>query len=474
MLQIALKMLFGDRGKYLGIVIGIALASVLMIQQPGILISILKTVNGVISDVSGVDIWVMDPMVKNVDDGKPLMDTQLYRVRGVKGVAWAVPFYKGSFKVRMSNGETVQSVAIGLDDATLIGGPGQLMEGSLADLRQPDSIIVDKAGAEALAAPGPTFSAEVAAPHSPSIDRFSEVELNGVRQKLLIQTNNLANPILLWLHGGPGTSEMLINHHCMNKLFDHFTVVHWDQRGTALSYHEDLKALDITFEKILDDAVLLTELLRKTYHQEKIFLIGHSFGSILGMNLIDRFPQYYLAFVGVGQVIDEPRSRKIVRAWLVEKLKADRDTAGLRDLPPANRISRAMVRKYRGVFFKDKTMWDVVQASPYFSETYGRRYERSTQFVQDAMGFDTTRFGKPIFTRIRKVHVPVYFFEGRHDRIPACAPEVVVEYFPCLQAPEKEIVWFEESGHHPNIEEPEKFQRMLIEKVWKKHWKGAR
>lgn len=148
MLPIALKMLFGDRGKYLGIVIGIALASVLMIQQPGILISILKTVNGVINDVSGVDIWVMDPMVKSVDDGKPLQDTQLYRVKGVQGVAWAVPFYKGSFKVRMANGETVQSVAIGLDDATLIGGPGQLLEGSLADLRQPDSIIVDKAGAD--------------------------------------------------------------------------------------------------------------------------------------------------------------------------------------------------------------------------------------------------------------------------------------------------------------------------------------
>ena len=157
MLPVALKMLFGDRGKYLGIVIGIALATVLMIQQPGILISILKTVNGVINDVSGVDIWVMDPMVKSVDDAKPLMDTQLYRVKGVPGVAWAVPFYKGSFKVRMANGETVQSVAIGLDDATLIGGPGQLLHGSLADLRQPDSIIVDKAGADGrLAKPAST------------------------------------------------------------------------------------------------------------------------------------------------------------------------------------------------------------------------------------------------------------------------------------------------------------------------------
>lgn len=325
----------------------------------------------------------------------------------------------------------------------------------------------------ALTAPVPALSANVSAQSSPAIDRFRDVELNGVRQKLLIQTNNLANPILLWLHGGPGTSEMLINHHCMNKLFDHFTVVHWDQRGTAMSFHEDLKASDITFGKILDDAVQLTEWLKNTYHQEKILLVGHSFGSILGMNLIDRFPNYYLAFVGVGQVIDEPKSRKIVREWLVEKLKTEHDAAGLRNLPPANKISRSLVRKYHGVFFSDKTMWDVVQASPHFSEVYGQQYERSTQFVQGAMGFDTTRFGKPIFTRIRKVQVPVYFFEGRHDRVPACAPEVVVDYLPRLEAPVKEIVWFEASGHHPNIEEPEKFQKMLIEKVWKKHCKGV-
>ena len=157
MLKIALKMLFGDRGKYLGIVMGIALASILMIQQPGIMISILKTVNGLITNVSGPDIWVMDPTVKNVDEGKALMDTQLYRVRGVQGVSWAVPFYKGSQTVRMSNGEQVQSVLIGLDDATLIGGPAEFVEGNLAALRQPDSVIVDKAGAEGrLAKPATT------------------------------------------------------------------------------------------------------------------------------------------------------------------------------------------------------------------------------------------------------------------------------------------------------------------------------
>jgi putative ABC transport system permease protein len=160
-LKIALKMLFGDRGKYLGIVIGIALASVLMIQQPGILISILKTVNGRIADVSGAasgpDLWVMDPAVKNVDDAKAMMDTQLYRVRGVPGVSWAVPFYVGGQKVRLDTGETVQAQLIGLDDATLIGGPGEMLQGRLADLRQTDGIIVDKAGAEGrLAKPSAT------------------------------------------------------------------------------------------------------------------------------------------------------------------------------------------------------------------------------------------------------------------------------------------------------------------------------
>nr|WP_320133760.1 ABC transporter permease [uncultured Holophaga sp.] len=148
MFRVALKMLFGDRGKYLGIVTGIALATLLMIQQPGMLISILKEVNSVLNDVSGPDLWVMDPAVKNFDDSKAMMDTQMYRVRGVPGVAWAIPFYRGAQKVRMANGESVQSQIVGLDDATLIAGPPKILKGKLEDLRRPDAVIVDKAGAE--------------------------------------------------------------------------------------------------------------------------------------------------------------------------------------------------------------------------------------------------------------------------------------------------------------------------------------
>lgn len=147
MFQIALKMLFGDRGKYFGIITGIALASLLMIQQPGILISIFSRTYSFISDVALPDIWVMDPMVKYVDDSQPMLDTELYRIRGVKGVEWAVPLYKGNQRVRLADGQLVGSNLLGLDDATLIGGPAVMLKGRLADLRLPDAVIIDEAGA---------------------------------------------------------------------------------------------------------------------------------------------------------------------------------------------------------------------------------------------------------------------------------------------------------------------------------------
>jgi putative ABC transport system permease protein len=150
-------MLFGDRGKYLGIIIGIALASLIMIQQPGILISILSHTYSFISDINLPDIWVMDPKVQFIEDSKPLLDTQLYQVRGVQGVEWAMPLYKGRQNVRLANGETVGTIVIGLDDATLIGGPAIMLKGRLADLRLPDSVIVDEAGAKGrLAKPATT------------------------------------------------------------------------------------------------------------------------------------------------------------------------------------------------------------------------------------------------------------------------------------------------------------------------------
>lgn len=146
--HIALKMLMGDKGKYLGIVMGLTFASLIMTQQPAIFLGLMTRTFSFISDVGLPDIWVMDPKVQFVDDIKPLQDTELYRVRGISGVEWAMPMYKGMLKARLADGTFQTCIVVGLDDATLIGGPPLMLEGSIEDLRRSDGVIVDIDGAK--------------------------------------------------------------------------------------------------------------------------------------------------------------------------------------------------------------------------------------------------------------------------------------------------------------------------------------
>jgi putative ABC transport system permease protein len=147
MYLIALKMLVGDRGKYLGIIMGLTFASLLITQQSSIFTGLMTRTYSFIGDLSQPDIWVMDPKVQYIDDNKPLQDTELFRIRGVKGVEWAVPLYKGLLKTRLESGTFQVCNVLGIDDATLIGGPPQMIQGSLSDLRQQDAIIVNDVGA---------------------------------------------------------------------------------------------------------------------------------------------------------------------------------------------------------------------------------------------------------------------------------------------------------------------------------------
>ncbi len=144
---VAIKMLVGDRAKYLGIIMGLTFASLLITQQLAIFCGLMARSYGAISDMGYPDIWVMDPKVQFIDDVKPLQDTQLYRVRGIPGVEWAVPLYKGMIKARLSNGNFQTCGVYGLDDASLVGGPPTMVEGQLADLRRSESVIVDEVGA---------------------------------------------------------------------------------------------------------------------------------------------------------------------------------------------------------------------------------------------------------------------------------------------------------------------------------------
>lgn len=152
---IALTMLMGDRGKYLGIVMGLTFASLIMTQQPAIFLGLMARSYSFVSDVGLPDIWVMDPKVQFIDDVKPMQDTELYRVRGVAGVGWAVPLYKGLIKARLYDGTFQTCNLIGLDDATLIGGPPAMLSGKLEDLRRSDGVLVDLEGANTKLAKAP-------------------------------------------------------------------------------------------------------------------------------------------------------------------------------------------------------------------------------------------------------------------------------------------------------------------------------
>lgn len=143
---IALKMLMGDTGKYIGIIMGLTFASLIMTQQPAIFVGLMARSYSFITDTGLPDIWVMDKKVQFIDDIKPLQDTELYRVRGIEGVDWAMPMYKGLLKARLADGTFQTCIVVGLDDTTLIGGPPMMLEGEIADLRRSDSVIIDTDG----------------------------------------------------------------------------------------------------------------------------------------------------------------------------------------------------------------------------------------------------------------------------------------------------------------------------------------
>ena len=157
MYRIALKMLFGDRAKYFGIVAGLTFAALLIIQQAGLFFGLLERCYANIRDVPAANVWVMDPQAKFMDDVKPLLDRELHRVRGVAGVEWAVPYYRGGLTARLADGRLQDVFLIGLDDATLTGGPYRMVQGQLLDLRRSQAVIVDRLAAEGkLARPAAT------------------------------------------------------------------------------------------------------------------------------------------------------------------------------------------------------------------------------------------------------------------------------------------------------------------------------
>lgn len=288
-----------------------------------------------------------------------------------------------------------------------------------------------------------------------------DVELNRTQQKILIQSNDLNYPILLWLHGGPGGTAMFMSHYYTDSLINHFTVVNWDQRGAGLSYHKDIDTTTISEEQIVQDALELTKYLNKKYNKQKIFILGHSFGSVIGMHLAERYPDYYHAYIGMGQVVNFKQSARVVYNWLSDTLKSVNDKKGLTKIEKKGIPDIWLVRKYGGEMHTKVDKNEVIKKCPFYYEGYLDDRYRGLRFTRKYMNKYAPSTPKPV-SEINKLAIPVYFFVGKYDHVPSCANEVAQDYFSKLKAPQKKLILFQESAHFPNLEEPNKFQEELI------------
>ncbi len=297
-----------------------------------------------------------------------------------------------------------------------------------------------------------------------TVDLLIDVNINESEQKILIQADDTDNPILLYIHGGPGDPAMMFSHTYSDLLRNRFVFVNWDQRGAGLSWHEGMDESKITEDQLVDDALELTRFLIQSYKKDKIYIIGHSYGSIIGMRLASEHPELYHAYIGIGQVLDWNRSVSYTRKWLTAEMKKAGDVEGLKKLESSAVPDMNAVIGYGGHTHKAIDYDKIIKNSPYYFDGYIDLKNKARELVQRNIAKSRSTMS---FWDIEKFRIPIYFFEGRFDHVTACAPELVIEFCDKIEAPEKETVWFEDSAHMPNLQEPVKFQQMIIEKLLK-------
>ncbi|HSN26437.1 MAG TPA: alpha/beta hydrolase [Kofleriaceae bacterium] len=308
---------------------------------------------------------------------------------------------------------------------------------------------------------------------SGSIAEAGMKTLGGVEQWIMIRGANAANPPLIFLHGGPGLSETaFFRYYNSRELERSFTVVYWDQRGAGKSWHPDLPKSSMTIEQFLSDLDELVEHVRARLGAAKVTLFGHSWGAGLGVLYAARHPDKVAAYVGSGQVSDwltaETASYKYALAE-AERRGNKKALAELRAIgaPPYSAEAlfkeRTWLARFEGKM-KPRSLWNIARAvlgTPEESLLEMRRGWRSFHWTIDAIWNEALHIN--LFAQAPELKMPVFFFLGRKDHwVP---PETSAAYLEALAAPSKKLVWFEESGHEPFMDEPDKFNAAMLSLV---------
>lgn len=307
-----------------------------------------------------------------------------------------------------------------------------------------------------------------------AVNERTFMQLGGVSQYVEITGVSSGKPVLLFIHGGPGWPQTPLLRYLNSDLTKSFILATWDQRGCGRSFMFDSTVTGLSLQQIVEDAHEFTQYLKKKFNQSKIYLAGFSWGSSVGLTLLQKYPADYKAYVGISQVVNINRGMQVSQAWLQQKASAANDAASLQILDKLkNRDSELcatpldcfmkqyeLVAKYGGAVYNPASD-SIVQKAMTAYEDY-KSYDWNKGFFYSARRLEKDVFATS-FPGNMKIAVPAYFIAGRHDwNIPSV---LVEEFVKTLDAPHKEIIWFENSAHGPLEEEPAKFNEVLVSKL---------
>jgi pimeloyl-ACP methyl ester carboxylesterase len=325
--------------------------------------------------------------------------------------------------------------------------------------------------------------AEARAITSPSgIDSLEAVQIGGIQQWIEVRGQNVNNPILLFIHGGPGIAFMPMGSSFQDPWEKYFTVVQWDQRGAGKTYETNDKELlrrTMNVARMQQDAADVVNYLRNRFHREKIFIVGHSWGSMLGLWLAHEHPEWIYAFVGTGQAVSMQENEVAGYRIVLQTARDRHNELAIKELesvapyPPAspdfNKTN--VVRAWESVllgpppstsnFTNTKRILITLVSAPEYSLAddvgwiRGQTFSIQTMFP-GLMDADLYELGYDF-------RVPIFFFEGKGD--PYCPASVIQDYLEKINAPQKEIVWFENSSHFPFYEEKQEFTDELVHRA---------
>lgn len=315
---------------------------------------------------------------------------------------------------------------------------------------------------------------------SNSIAEKSTVNIQGEELGIYLLGEDIAKPVLLVCGGGPGIPQYFLEYEMKSDLAKHFVVCYFDYRGTGRSFPSALGAEDMTTERYLQDVLEITSYLRERFGQEKIYIMGHSFGTYIALRSVCENPELYHAYFAMSQITNQRESEaqafdymkaeyeKAQNASMVKKFNQyhitesaeDYDNyfkSGLRDQAMHELgvgTTRNMKSVISGIFYPSLRMRDY---TPGERVKFWRGKIASTGFAvtKDATGFNA-------FEEVPKIEIPIYFFAGKYDY--TCSYSLQKEYFEAIVAPEKEFYTFEDSAHSPIYEEPEKASE-IFEKI---------